>query len=136
MPLPVELESIAGAQELYDWFGYWPDFHDAEVTKFQVELGKPSSLVIHTWEMSSRVDTLGYYERTKPVVVEFVLDGVSTLKLADPWVHSILLEIVIEKSDIGFRLDLSSSYGLAGTIEAQGISLHITPGKPTQSLSS
>jgi hypothetical protein len=131
--LPAVLESIAGAQELYDWFTYWPDFHDAVVTKLHVEIGAPSSLVIHTWEMTNRVDPQGYYELTKHVVVEFVLDGVSTVALQDLRPNSILMDLVIEGVESGFRLILSSSYGLSGTIEAQGVSIHLTPGPPALS---
>ena len=69
MALPAAVESIAGAQELYDWFGYWPDFHDAEVRKFQAGIGTPSFLVIHTCKMTNQVNSQGYYELTKHVVV-------------------------------------------------------------------
>jgi len=47
--LPTGLESIARAQELYDWFGYWPDFHDAEVVKFSLDPAAPSSLISFTF---------------------------------------------------------------------------------------
>ncbi len=59
MPLPGGIESIAGAHELYDWFGYWPGFHDAEVLKFRLNIGEPSYLVVHTWEMTKEVNAHG-----------------------------------------------------------------------------
>ena len=31
MPFPTELAGTARAQELDDWFGRWPQFHDTEV---------------------------------------------------------------------------------------------------------
>lgn len=49
MPLPTELQSIAGAEELHNWFGDWPDFHNAEIISFRLEAGAPSCIVIHTW---------------------------------------------------------------------------------------
>jgi len=125
--LPAELESIVGAQELYHWFGYWPDFHDAEVVRFHLSLGAPSKLKVHTWEMTNKVDAAGFYKLIKHVTVEFTLDGVTTMNLQDPWEHSILFDLGINKTDSGFRLDLSSSYGLSGTIEAKELSLQITP---------
>ena len=85
MPLPTELELIAGAKELFDWFGYWPDFHDAEVLKFHLDPATSSSLVVHTWEMTNRVNAEGYYDLTKHVVVEFVLEEMSKVDLADLW---------------------------------------------------
>jgi hypothetical protein len=81
MPLPAGLDSIAGAQELYDWFGYWPGFYDAEVLKLSLNIGEPSSLVVHTWEMTNKVNAQGFYELTKHVVVEFTLEGVSCVNM-------------------------------------------------------
>jgi hypothetical protein len=128
MPLPAGIESISGAQELYDWFGYWPCFHDAEVLKFCLSIGEPSCLVVHTWEMTSNVNAQGFYELTKHIVVEFVLEGLSNVNLGDLWEHSILLDLGAEKTEQGFRLDFSATYGLCGTIETQGLSLRLTPG--------
>lgn len=130
MPLPRGLESIAGAQQLHDWFGYWPDFHDAVVLKLHIDLSAPSWLVIHTWDMTNRVDARGYYELAKHVVVEFVLEGVHMVSLEDLWDHSILLDVVIAKTETGFRISLSAAYGLCGSIEAKDVSLRITPGPP------
>lgn len=131
MTLPVGLESVAGAQELYDLFGYWPAFHDAEVLKLSVCTDKPSSLVVHTWEMTNKINTQGYYELTKHVVVEFCLEGIVNVNLADLWDHSILLDLGVDKTENGFRMSFSAAYGLSGTIETQGLSLRVTPGKPS-----
>jgi hypothetical protein len=131
MPLPAGLDSIAGAQELYNWFGYWPGFHDAEVLKLSLNIGEPSYLVLHTWEMTNKVNAQGFYELTKHVVVEFALEGISTVNIEDLWEHSILLDLGAEKTEQGFRLDFSAAYGLCGTIEAKRLSLHVKPGKPS-----
>jgi hypothetical protein len=129
--LPVDLESIVGAQQLFDWFGYWPKFHDAEVVRFQFELGSPIALTIHTWAMTNRVDAAGFYETTKHATVDLLLDGVTRLDLQDPWENSILLSLGFERIDTGFRLGLTSAYGLCGEIEAEKVSLHVKPGKPS-----
>ena len=131
MSLPAGLESIAGAQELYDWFGYWPDFHDAKVIKFSLDPAGPSSLAIHTWEMTNKINEQGYYELTKHTVVQFELDAIINVSLVDVWEHSILLGLGVEKTDAGFRLSFSAAYGVSGTIEAERLSLSVTPGKPS-----
>jgi hypothetical protein len=79
--LSSELQSIKGAQELHDWFGFWPDFHDAEVIRFHLNRSGPSYLAVHTWQMTKRIDSQGFYELEKHVVVEFILDEVSNLSL-------------------------------------------------------
>ena len=34
--LPDDLKAIGGAQELQDWFGYWPSFHDGEIISLRL----------------------------------------------------------------------------------------------------
>ena len=57
---------------LTDIFGYWPSFHDAEVIEFnlwrgQAEPENPPYLFptlttkIHLWELTSEIDSRGYY---------------------------------------------------------------------------
>lgn len=65
MPLDPELDSIDGAQELYDRFGYWPSFHDAEIISLHLSRASPSSLIIHTREMTDQLDERNFYVLTK-----------------------------------------------------------------------
>lgn len=81
MGLPQELHAIEGAQQLYDWFGYWPSFHDAEVLSLHLNRSGTSSLVLHTWEMTKELDERGYYILTKHVVVEFVMKEIVELNV-------------------------------------------------------
>ena len=131
MPLAPELRAIDGAQELYDWFGHWPSFHDAEVVSLHMNRVGPSSLVIHTWERTNQVDDRNYFILTKHVVVEFILIEVSELELGGFSSQNVLFGLDIEKFDEGFRLRLAPCYGLAGTIEAKIICIRLTPGKAT-----
>ena len=133
MPLAPELEAIEGAQELYDWFGHWPSFHDAEVVSLHLNRVGPSSLVVHTWEMTSQVDDHNYFILAKHVVVEFVLIEVSELELGGFSSQNVVFALDIKKLDEGFRLRLAPCYGLAGTIEAKTVRIHLTPGKAIRS---
>jgi hypothetical protein len=75
--LPHERSAIAGAQELCDWFGYWPAFHDAEIIGPHLNRTGFSSLTVHAWQMTKELDEEGYCVQTKHVVVEFIPSGVS-----------------------------------------------------------
>jgi hypothetical protein len=59
MKFPVELKGIAGAEQLSNWFGYWPNFHDVEVIRLRLNRTGSSSLVLQTWEMTKEVDKSG-----------------------------------------------------------------------------
>jgi hypothetical protein len=127
----VELTEIPGAFELRDWFGYWPDFHDAEVISLHLNRRGNSFLRVHTWDTTKEVDEKGNYVQTKHVVVEFILESVSDLCLNDFSGQNVISGLGIEKTASGFRLALGACYGLAGTIDAERISIQMTPGRPS-----
>jgi len=136
MPLSSELQSITGAQELHDWFGFWPDFHDAEVIRFHLNRSGPSYLAIHTWEMNKQIDSKGHYELAKHVVVEFILDEVSNLGLDGFSSQNVISSLGVERLKTGFRLVLGPCFGLSGSIEAERLSIRVSPGRPSASPSS
>jgi Immunity protein 50 len=131
MSVPTEVEHIPGVAELHDWFGYWPGFHDAEIISLYLNRKGISSLRVHTWEMTKQVDEKGYYVLPKHIVVEFLLENVSALNLAGFSHQNVIFGLDIEKTGSGFRLTLDECYGVAGSIEAERLSLRITPGKPS-----
>jgi len=129
MSLPDALREIPGAAELYDWFGYWPSFHDAEVISLQLNRMGSSNLRLHTWHTTKEVDEKGYYVQSKHVVVEFVFEAVSGLSLNGFNHQNVVFELGIEKTTSGFSLTLDECYGLAGSIEGNGMSIHLSPSK-------
>lgn len=132
MPLPAGLESITGAPELYDWFGYWPDFHDAEIVSLHLNRRGPSYLAVHTWETTKRLNSQGYNECEKHVVVEFILHDISALSLEGFSGQNVIFRLALERTEAGFRLTLAPCYGLSGAVEAQSMSIRLTPGMPPQ----
>ena len=129
--VPTDLQEIPGAAELHDWFGFWPTFHDSEIISLHLNRKGSSNLRIHTWDMTKEVDEKGYYVLTKHVIVEFVFETVSGLNLTGFNHQNVIFELGIEKTDSGFRLNLDECYGVAGSIEAERMSIRITPGKPS-----
>jgi hypothetical protein len=83
--------------------------------------------------MTKRVDSKGYYELEKHVVVEFILEDVAALSLEGFSKQNVIFGLAIDKIETGFRLTLDPCYGLSGTIEARSVSIHITPGPPALS---
>ncbi len=86
--------------------------------------------------MTKEVDEKGYYVLAKHVVVEFVFETVTGLNLSGFNHQNVIFGLGIEKTDSGFRITLDDCYGMAGNIEAEKISLHLTPGKPLPQLDS
>jgi hypothetical protein len=130
--IPEELKAIRGAQELYDWFGYWPPFMDAEVIALHLNRRGTSSLMVHTYEMTDRTDDIGYYVLEKHVVVEFILEDIAELNLSGFTRPNVVSSLMCEKIPRGYRLTLDAYYGLGGTIDARAVSIRLHPGEPRE----
>jgi hypothetical protein len=128
--LSPDLGEITGAQELQDWFGYWPDFHDAEILEVHLQRTGQSSVKIHTWQMTDKVDEKGCYEAVKHVTVEFLLENVAGMNLEGFNHQNVISELCVRKVPSGYILDFRPCFGFAGTIETAKLSLRITAGKP------
>jgi hypothetical protein len=133
VPLPPDLAAINGAQSLYDWFGYWPSFHDAEILHLHLNRSGSSQMAIHTWHTTPKTDEKGYYIVEKHVVVDFTLQGISDLELIHFSPQNVISGLEIKKKDDGFMLKLGPCYGLAGTIEALKVSIGLHAGEPAPS---
>lgn len=130
MPIPPHLLDVPGAKELYDWFGYWPNFHDAEILSLHLNRQGTSSLRLHTWELTKDVDQKGHYVTKKHVIVEFSFKSISGLALNGFNHQNVIFELAIEKTPTTLRIDLGECYGLAGNIDAEEISIALTPFEP------
>lgn len=132
MDLPAGFERIEGAKELWNWFGYWPDFHDAEVICIHLNREGTSSLRIHTWERADEVDKDGYFVTAKHMVVEFLMEGITELNLTGFSGQNVIRELAIERVGSGYRVSLDHCYGCGGVIEPSQISIRLTPRKPKE----
>ena len=134
MPLAHDLSAIVGAQELYDWFGKWPRFHDAEIVSLYLNRRGPSSLHVHTWDMTNKVDERGFYVQEKHAIVEFILEDIAEMDFNGFSRQNVIFGLDLDKKGEGFILTLDPCYGLAGTIEAKKITIKLKPGRPSDSL--
>src|SRR5271167_4932993 len=130
MSLPTELAEVNGAQDLYDWFGFWPKFHDAEAVSLHLNRGAASVLKVHAWETTDELDSDGFYVLQKHLIVRFLLYRITELSLKDFSIQNVLFGLELTKQDGAFMLTLDSAYGLGGTILAQNVEIELTPGEP------
>ena len=132
---PELLRSVPGGPELIQWFGYAPRFHDAEVLGLTLDREEPRcSLRVHGFEMTSEIDSAGYFICAKHATVTFDLIDLTALEIADFNGQNALMGLTIERGlDGGFRLELDPAYGLSGTIEARRLEISFEPGIPAGS---
>jgi hypothetical protein len=127
---------IPGWSQLVDWFGFEPDFHDAEVLGIDFRRAPlPTTLSVYTWRMTSEVDHNGFYVLDRHATVAFILEGVAVEEFKG-WNHqNVLYGVSITRQASAFSvsqrftLHLDSSFGLEATFTADAVTVDLIPGK-------
>lgn len=122
---------VPGATELFDWFGFWPTFHDGEVLSLHLDRAGPSHLRVHTWERTNELDSRGYHVVRKHVIVTFILEQISELELDGFSQQNVLAELTLTQDPDGCRLKMWPCYGISGQIKAASVRIELGPGMPS-----
>jgi hypothetical protein len=77
-------ETLSGKDAVVQWFGDWPDFHDAEVVSLMLARSGESLLRVYS------------HYPAKPAAVDFVLEQVTDLELADFSVQNVISSLSVE----------------------------------------
>jgi hypothetical protein len=125
---------VPGARELIAWFGYWPSFHDAEVTSIELVRSGVSRISVHTFEATNELNQKGQYICRKHVIVEFLLGGISSLDLNAFNHQNVISGLVLTQAEQGYTLELEGCYGVDGAIAAESVEIKLAPGPPSDSL--
>jgi hypothetical protein len=106
---------LKGAERLVEAFGYWPTFHDAPVLRFQAQADLVE-IDLETWEMTSQVDSRGFFVLTKRHEVGFRFKGLIDTDLSQFIPENILSRMTVspiatESGQSGFHVALESAIG-------------------------
>jgi hypothetical protein len=119
-------DMLSGTDAVVQWFGGWPDFHDAEVVRLTLARSSESLLRVYP------------YYPAKPAMVDFVLEQVTDLKLADFSVQNVISGLSVEArtdqtGQEAVRIIMGPCFGLSGWIDAKRVRLQVIPGQPSTS---
>jgi hypothetical protein len=114
--------------DVIKWFGYQPNFHDAEVESIDLRRGAVPSIVrVHAWRTRESLDESGRFERDLHAIVSFTITGITRLELTD-WNHqNVLAGLSVLATPEGYSLVLNGNYGVDGVIIAQKVKIGIEP---------
>jgi hypothetical protein len=127
------IQAVPGAQKVFDWFGAWPSFHDAEVVGLQLNRTGPSKVCVHTFRMTNEINPQGFYKTEKHCLVTFLIDEITAVQLNDFNHQNVLFGLTLNKENGEFVLSFNPSYGLEGNIRAKTIRVELAPGVPDDS---
>ena len=127
-------EIVPGAAGFIEWFGCWPQFHDSEVVRCDLQRAGESAIHVHTFNMTSEVDDRGRYVLDKHALVRFFLTDIESLELYDFNAQNALFGLRVEHSGTHFKMSFDPSYGLSGTITAKQLRLEWARSKPHEEI--
>ncbi len=127
------IQAIPGAQQLFDWFGSWPSFHDAEVLSIELNRTGPSKIKVHTFATTNRVNPKGFYICDKHCIVTFTLDDITDVEFAHFNHQNVLSSLAFGRENEELMMTFWASYGVEGTVKARKFTIEVTAGIPAGS---
>ena len=125
-----ELNTVPGWENVIDWFGYAPSFHDSEVVAIDLRRDpEPSTVCIHAWRTNRDLTETGHFRQDGHALVTFKLHGIKALKL-EGWGQNVLSELSVDRTDEGYILRLPEIFGVDGEISATQIEITVEPFEP------
>ena len=117
------------------FYGYWPSFHDANVSEYRTpSLDDPSlGFTLHTWEMTKEVDAKGYFILHKHALVKFHFDGLTDVQMDAFGTGNILFGMNLIKANqaADFSVELNSIMAMPGSFNARnGVVVSVIPCTP------
>jgi len=122
--------SVPGAKQLFNWFGYWPSFHDAEVLSIELNRMGASKVRVHTFRMTDAVDSKGFSVCDKHCIVTFVMEDITRVKLAHFNHQNALSDLKFSRENDEYALVFTPAHGVEGTLNAKKVSIEVIPGIP------
>jgi hypothetical protein len=119
--------NIEGTNCLIDWFGYWPDFHDAEVLELLLSRESTSHIKLHFWNTSSETNTDGTYKTNNDAIVTITMTDITDTDLQNFNHQNVIESLQLSKTEEGIKLELSPCYGVTGYIIATAVKFSIEP---------
>jgi hypothetical protein len=125
-----------GRDEVVEWFGRWPSFHDAEVLSIELDRRTGTRVEIYAFERAPEVDSTGHYGISRHAVVTFTLngfpmdaDGVVNTRIEYFNHQNVLFGVAVESLPGGYALALDGVFGVSAYICGETISVSLRPGR-------
>ena len=126
---------VEGAQQLIDWLGFVPSFHDAELLDIELFSNRSGRLRLHAFRMTDKVDDKGYFILDRHVLVTVTLEEVRAISLDYFDLTGTISQLHILRAGKRFRVEWQSSYGVHGDIVAKNVRIDFEAWRPDFAMS-
>lgn len=131
---------LPGGQQVLDWFGFVPTFHDASLRRIEIT-SKSVVIEIEAFRMTSEVDAKGYFVLDRHALVTLRCSSVTGISLRGSATGTIILQLNIQKigtkppdwdqydgPEVGdYEVKFDSACGFDGSIFGRELSFELVP---------
>ena len=123
-----DIASWRGGRAIFEWFDGQTDFHDAEISDYDLGLGGDGYIKIRHWRVTGELDEAGFYRRDREAHVTLFLTDIRSTDLRDDKSkQTVIFHLVLERGAEGVELSWDSSVGVSGRILARDVHFELTP---------
>jgi hypothetical protein len=88
---------------------------------------EPSVLAVHAWRTLPETDEQGHFRTDRHGLVVFELGGVTDVSLYGWNEQNVLWDLEVSRTPEGWKIQMETSYGLAGEIVASTLAVRVEP---------
>jgi hypothetical protein len=127
-------EKIVNHGLLTKWLGYWPNFHDFEITRIEMDRSVPSiAIEIYGFHIMDEVDKYevdekGFYKVVKKCLITMKFTEPEEMSFSGFNNQNALDKLVFEQKDSFLKVQIHSNNGMGGSILCKNIEVvSVTP---------
>lgn len=132
-------ELILGHEQVVSWFGYWPNFHDAEVHWIKLQQHVPLNgngpfieLMLHTWDFTDQIKIQGFRVTQKHCLIHIRFENCQDIELEGFSYQNVLFGLDFTMDSIGrdkhLKVALDASQGVSISFKCSHVEIWgITP---------
>ena len=124
------IKGIENKELIESIFGGWPSFHDAEIHSILItrdcDSGPQMDVTIHHWELTSEVNSKGYFVSSHHTLTMLRFSSLSDLQLAGFNHQNVLWQLEISEladadPDSRFSVGMPTSFGCEASFKCKAI---------------
>ena len=119
------IDKIKNSYKVIDFLGSWPVFHDAEITKVELDRELPDLIMtIYTFLLSKEIDEKGFLKKQKECLITFQFGSLKNLEISNFNHQNVISGLVFKPTaDNEIEVLINSIYGLEGKFVCNDINV-------------
>jgi len=104
--------------------GLWPDFHDFEIVRLELDRKEPFMLMeVYGFQTLKEVDKKGYYKRVNECVITLKFNDVTDIQLKGFNQQNVISSLEFTEESSLLKTEILTSFGLSGYIISKNIEI-------------